>query len=144
MSVSVTVNANSTANRGEYTDPGQILDGSVTVTSSAAATLLLTIPAGRTWVGGIALSVSATAATAGLYKATINTSGAGAVPASAVNILTAHMSLVGTTPAGLATFSDYIGDVVVSAPAANAVTLTVTNSTATAMTSDANAVGVLL
>lgn len=144
MSVSVAVNANGVANRGEYTDSGQILDGSVTASNTVAAQTLLTIPAGRTWMGNISLSASATAATAGLYKATVNTAGSNAIPAAAINILTAHMSLVGASPAGLATFSDYVNDVVVVAPAGNAVTLTVTNSTATAMTSDANAVGILL
>lgn len=129
---------------GEYTNPNQILDGSVTATNTTSPQTIITVPANRTWIGTIVLSASATAATAGLYKATVNTSGANAIPANAINILTAHMSLVGASPAGLATFSDEIVDVIIVAPAGNAVTLTLTNSTATAMTSDANAVGILL
>lgn len=142
MSVSVNVTANGLNNRGEYTDPGQILVGAATATNVGTAQTLLTIPAGRTWVGSLAISGTNTAAAGATAIATIATAGSGVIPAAGA-LLKVHCSTVGTT-AGLAAANNNISDVVVVAPAANSVTLTLTNSTATTFTSDATAVGVLL
>lgn len=142
MSVSVNVTANGPNQRGEYTDSGQISVGAVSATNTAAAQTLLTIPAGRTWVGSIALAGTNSAAAGATAIATIATAGTNVIPAAGP-LLKVHCSTVGTT-AGLASQNNAISDVVVVAPAANSVTLTLTNSTATTFASDATAVGVLL
>lgn len=143
MGLGVNVTPNSTNQRGEYTDPGQILDNSATAANTAAAQTLLTIPAGRTWMGSIALAATNSTAGGSTATASIATAGTNVVPAAATVLLRVHCSTVGTV-AGLASQNNEIADVLVSAPAANGVTLTLTNSTATTFTSDATAVGILL
>lgn len=143
MGLSVPVTEWGTSQLGEYTSPNQILDGSATAANTVAAQTLITVPAGRTWMGAIALSATNTTAGGSTATATINTAGAGVIPAAAVNLLRVHCSTVGTV-AGLASQNNEVPDVTIVAPAGNAVTLTLTNSTGTTFTSDATAVGILL
>jgi hypothetical protein len=142
VSISVNVTPFGAAQSGEYTNPGQILANAVSATNTAAAQTLLTVPAGRTWLGSLALAATNTAAAGATGISTIATAGTGVVPAAGP-LLKVHCSTVGTT-AGLASQNNAISDVLVVAPAGNAVTLTLTNSTATTYTSDATAVGVLI
>jgi hypothetical protein len=125
--------------------PNQVVTGAATATNTTSPQTIITVPAGRTWVGSITLGATNSATAASNATAKVNTSGTGAIPAAAVNLLTVHCSLVGTTPAGLASQNNATpGDVVVQAPVGNSVTLTLTNSTATTFVSDATAVGVLV
>src|SRR5579863_7431590 len=128
---------------GGYESPSQILSGSATAANTAAAQTILTVPAGRTWSGSITIAATNTASSGTTATAQINTAGTGAIPANAVNLLKVHCSTVGTV-VGLASQNNQVGDVTVAAPIGNAVTLTLTNSTATTFTSDASAVGVLI
>lgn len=63
-----------------------ILAGRQTFSATTAATTLITIPAGRTWIGTIGASVdcaiAAASATAGQAAATFTTAGAGVTPAA--------------------------------------------------------------
>jgi hypothetical protein len=119
-----------------------ILSNAVTATNTTTPQTLLTIPAGRTWVGSIALAATNSAASGATAIASISTAGTGVTPAAGA-LLKVHCSTVGTT-AGLASQNNEIGPVTVVAPTGNSVTLTLTNSTATTFTSDATAVGALL
>lgn len=143
MSLSVNVVANGASQSGEYNNTGQILCGSATAANTAAAQTILTVPPGRTWQGRLSLTMTNQAATGTLVTANINTAGTNPIPAAAINLLTVQAGTAGTV-AGDTTNNGYMDDVLVAAPAANSVTLTLTNSTATTCTSSANAVGVLL
>jgi len=128
---------------GGYSGPAQILSGSATAANNGSPQTIITIPAGRTWNGSLAISMTNQATTGTSVSANINAAGAGVVPASTVHLLSVIAGTVGAV-AGDATNSNSTGDVTVSAPAANAVTLTLTNTTATTCMSMANANGVLI
>jgi len=123
--------------------PSNILAGSATAANTASAQTILTVPAGRIWQGDLSISLTNQATSGSLVSASINTAGTGAIPAPAVNLLTVQAGSVGTVTSDTSN-STTISDVYVAAPAGNAVTLTLTNSTATTCTSAANANGVLL
>jgi hypothetical protein len=128
---------------GSFENSGQILAGSATASNTVAAQTIITIPAGRTWNGSLAMGASNTATAGTIATATINPAGTGVVPAAAVNLLKVHCSTVGTV-ASNASANNAIGDITVTAPPGNSVTLTLTNSTATTFASDATASGVLI
>lgn len=143
MSVSVGVAANALANRGEYTDSGQILAGAATASNTVSAQTVITIPAGRTWVGSIVCGASNTTANTSIDTAQVKTAGATVTPAAGTALLTVHDSILGTTAVGPASQNNSINDVIIAA-GSSAATVTLTNSTATTFTSDCSAVGVLL
>lgn len=113
-----------------------ILDGFQTFTATAGATTLITIPAGRVWVGEVDVNVACAETAAGAVQAQataqIATSGAGVTPAAgiiatvqAVAGVNSATGTVGTQGHASNKFS-----LVVVAPVGNAVTLTVTPTVA--------------
>lgn len=73
---------------GRPTTPGgaDILDGLQTFAATTAATTVITVPAGRTWVGTIAISCACSNAGANAVAAVatgvVSTAGAGVIPAA--------------------------------------------------------------
>lgn len=144
MGVSVNAIANGISQVGEFTNPGQILSGSNTATNSTTPVTLITIPAGRTWIGALTIGATNSAAAGTTATAKITTSSASTIPSNSVNLLTVHCSTVGTT-AGLASQNNATpGDVIINNPTGSSITVQLTNSTATTFTSDATAIGILL
>ena len=123
-------------------DPSNILSGLAT---SNAATII-TIPAGRTWMGTVTISASAVVAVAGAAinaSARVSTAGSGVIPATGDYIrLDLGAPASGTALTGTASNSSISSPLTVSAPATNSVTLVlnVTNTTV----QNASAIGVLL
>ena len=115
--------------------------------ATADAATIITIPAGRTWKGKVTLAASLSAAlnTAAVAAVpTVSIAGAGATPAAgAILGRPLHVPLSTAT----ATNGSYVAgtadtDLIVTAPAGNAVTLTLQLGGATA--ASATAAGVLL
>jgi len=138
------------------TQPGapvaaNILVGFQSFTSTTGATTVITVPAGRTWQGTVAVSCAcqtvAATATAGQARAVISVAGAGATPAAgtvgaceAKNGANAATGTVGTQAANSVTFP-----LVVIAPGGNAVTVQVATTIAgTAGVVDVSASGALV
>jgi hypothetical protein len=122
-------------------DPSNILCGLAT---SNAATII-TIPAGKTWVGTIVLSASVAVASGGATinaSARVSTAGTGVVPAAG-DYVRVDLSAPASVAAGLGTGAtqDIQSPMIVTAPAGNTVTLVlnVTNTT----TQSASAIGTL-
>lgn len=119
-----------------------ILANSVTVANSLTQTTIITIPAGRLWVGDITgwVYASGTAA-ATTANALIRTLGTGVAPAAGtvVGYMLTHLAGTAGHPA-----TYVFNNVRVKAPPGNSVTLTVTNSLATLLVSSVSANGVLL
>lgn len=103
----------------------------------AAGATILTVPAGRTWIGTATLEVShaaAMGAAAATVTGSIDISGAGSTPAPGklVEIALAIPATTATAAIGAAdTLSVTIPDVVIVAPSANSVVLTVVAGGAT-------------
>ena len=138
------------------TQPGapvaaNILVGFQTFAATTGATTVITIPAGRTWQGTIAISCTcqtvAATATAGQARAVISVAGTGVTPAAgnvaaceAKNGANAATGTVGTQAANSVTFP-----LVVIAPGGNSVTVQVTTTIAgTAGVVDVSATGALV
>jgi len=119
-----------------------ILSGSATAANTAGAQTIITIPATRTWVGTVNVCMTNQAATGSLVTASVATAGTGVTPAAGT-VVAVQAGSVGTV-AGDATNTALSGQLYVTAPGGNSVTLTLTNSTATTCTSTAQANGVLL
>lgn len=117
---------------------GDIVSGGIQVDNSNTPTTVITIPAGRTWCGSVAVVGSNADTTQSLASTTVTTAGTGVVPAA------------GTIIAGVISRRDSAATVMthspvyVTAPGGNAVTLVVTNSRATTYSGAASANGVLL
>jgi hypothetical protein len=133
------------------TAAADILDGIQQLNASGGPITLITIPAGRTWVGTIAIQVTcendAAVATLGSVGASIATAGAGVTPA-ATNLLTVT-AYAGKNAAGgtVGTSGSAQGsiEVTVIAPAGNSVTLTVLAAVAASNAiANFSAVGALL
>jgi hypothetical protein len=110
--------------------PANILDGWTNVAGT-----LLTIPAGRTWIGVISITaslVNAAGAAAASARPTISTAGAGVIPAAGT-ILGCDLSVAISAAAanGNQDSNSVSQRLVVIAPAGNAVTLTTAASTST-------------
>lgn len=127
-----------------------IRNGRVAVAATTAATTLLTVPAGRTWVGEVGASVACTTypngTTAGLASAVISTAGAGVTPAAGnvfgVDAMTAQNLSTGGSGIGNSNFGSM--PLTVVAPAENDVTIQVAATiTGTAGRVDAFASGKL-
>lgn len=123
--------------------PSNILSGSADAVNTAAAQPIITIPAGRTWYGTVTCSMANLAATGTSVSAAVATAGTGVTPAVGTVLLKVICNTVGTV-AGEAANENVSGPLYVVAPSGNAVTLTLTNSTATTCTSTAQANGQLL
>lgn len=106
-----------------------ILDGTQTFTSTTAATTIITVPAGRIWIGSVVVSCAAQNAAAnavvGEARGTISIAGTGATPAAGtlfeVECLVGANAVAGTVGGGTANRG--IVRAVVIAPAGNAVTI---------------------
>jgi hypothetical protein len=123
---------------GVAPDPNNILSGTVTRTDTTSSGTLITIPAGRTWVGEVVVSIASTAAA--IVAATVTTAGTNAVPAAGTVV--ARVNVGGLTSGcftAQATFS-----VRAVAPAGNTISLFLINTSATANTSSATANGILI
>lgn len=128
-----------------------VLNGFQTFTATTGATTLLTVPAGRTWVGkvgaGCSTTVAAAGLTAGQARAVIATAGAGVTPAAgtvfAVEANAAVNAATGTV--GSSAQASQVMPLTVVAPGGNSVTLTVvTTQGGTSSRVDAWASGALV
>lgn len=118
-----------------------VLSNGVTV-AAAGSTTLLTIPAGRTWVGSVEAAIAAQnppVTATGTAGARISTTGAGVTPAAGVPYVAADVILAATVAGALsgvnANESADTPNLVVVAPGGNAVTLSLDVSTAGTVTS---------
>ena len=110
-----------------------VLDGRQTFTTTTAATTLVTVPQGRTWVGKVGAScsvaVTAAAATAGQSNAVFSIAGAGATPSGNIFGVDAKAGTNGATGTVGSQGSNFgATDLVVVAPAGNSVTIQVTTT----------------
>lgn len=113
-----------------------ILAGRQTFTSTTGATTLITVAAGRTWVGYIGASVSCAEVAAGtaapIATATFTTAGTNVVPAAGtyavVDARAGANAATGVVGDGCANFGSYVWTVV--APAGNSVTIQVASTNA--------------
>lgn len=115
-----------------------ILSGTVTVTNSVSPGTIITIPAGRQWVGEVSISLASTAAA--IVNAAVSVVGTGAIPATGTVVGRVHVG--GLTSGGFQTTATY--PIRAVAPSGNAISLWLTNSSATTNTSSASANGMLL
>lgn len=128
--------------------PADIIVGFLSHTASAGPSTLLTVPAGRTWIGTLAVAVAVDNAGAnaveGRARAVIATAGTGVVPAAGTIFACeakAGANVLGGT-VGSQGNNKLEVRAVVQAPAGNAVTLTLTSTIAgTAGVVDASAIG---
>lgn len=155
---SITVDGTVTANAGTgnftskpYTPAvADILCGGATITNSAAATTLITIPLNRTWYGSLGLNFHSAEGTPGanFRTAVITTAGTGVTPAAATILckVTSHQQVTpSTTVEGPYPGFAFVPWIYINAPVGNAVTVTCTLSVAaTTLTANAWANGVLL
>lgn len=116
----------------------RIISGGQLVSNSTTSTVVITIPAGRTWVGTVSVCAANNQTTAAMQNSRVVVVGTGAVPAATTPLAVA-ISWRDTAP-GVMT----VPNVYVVAPAGNAVTLELVNSTATAYSGSAVCAGYLL
>lgn len=130
---------------------GDILMGRLTFTATTAATTLITVPAGRTWVGHVGASVAcaltAAVTNAGRASAVISTAGTGVTPAAGdvfgVDALSGANAATGVVGNGSANSGSM--PLTVAAPAGNSVTVQVAcTCTGTTSRVDAYASGQLV
>lgn len=128
-----------------------ILNGFQSFTVTTAATTLLTVPAGRTWVGEVgatcSVGVAAASVTAGQARVVFATAGAGVTPAAGTvggcEALAGANAATGTVGSNGSARTRM--PLTVIAPAGNAVTVTVaTTQAGTASRVDAWASGALI
>lgn len=128
-----------------------VLSGRQAFTATTVATTIVTVPAGRTWVGqvgaSVAVGVNSASTTAGQASALLSVAGAGAIPAAGVYLgvdaLAGANAVTGLTGAQGSNYAAATWTVV--APAGNAVTIQVTATCAgTTSKVDAYATGVLV
>lgn len=123
---------------GSLADPNNILSGTVTVTNSTSPGTIITIPAGRQWVGDVSVSLASTGAA--IVAASVSVVGTNSVPATGTVV--ARVNVGGLTSGG---FQDSLTcRVRAVAPTGNSISLWLTNSSATTNTSSAAANGVLI
>lgn len=151
--VAVDSNGRLTANTVlNATAAANVLDGTLSQANVGGATTstLLTVPAGRTWRGEVAMAVAAqcpaASATTAFVDAVLNTAGTGVTPAAgaiaqlrAIAGINAAAGTVGTSG-----HNNIRVPVTIIAPAGNSVTLTVTATGGGANKTDSSALGELL
>ena len=128
-----------------------VLAGFQSFTSTTAATTVVTIPAGRTWVGTVGVScavgIAAASATAGQARAVVTTAGTGVTPAAGT-ILAAEAKVGANSATGTVGGSgsqSASAAFTVIAPAGNSVTIQVASTNAgTASVVDCYATGALV
>lgn len=119
------------------TNPGAVLSAVGIVSNSVTQTSVLTVPAGRTWVGTVTAIATSTATVASAQNVRAITAGTNVAPAVGAVLAVATggrdtTSTVQATPG-----------VTISAPAGNAVTVDLVNSTATTFTGTVFCYGLL-
>lgn len=127
-----------------------ILDGRQAFTATTGATTLITVPAGRVWVGVIgancAAQVAAASATAGEATAIFTTTGVGVTPAAGT-VFGVHCLVAANVAAGLVGTDGSEASstpFVIIAPVGNTVTIAVASTnTGTSSVVDAWAIGLL-
>lgn len=127
---------------------GDILDASLSHTATTAATTIITVPAGRTWVGYIfiscAVGIAAASTVAGQARGVISTAGTGPFPAAG-NYFPVEAKCGANAATGTVGMSgNNSGAVImtVTAPAGNSVTVQGTTTiTGTAGAVDYSAIG---
>ena len=127
-----------------------VLDGFNTTNATQAATTLITVPAGRTWVGTVTINCTAFANAASAVGATgtgiISTAGAGVTPVAG-NYLRCDASVGGNAAGGTVGDGDAnntTSPMVVAAPAGNSVTIQIASTVAGAAGQvSASAIGLL-
>lgn len=125
-----------------------VVNGYLTFTATTVATTLLTVAAGQTWVGQVgatcSVGIAAASATAGRARAVFATAGTGVTP-TAGTIFAVEAKVGANSATGTVGGSGNVANsmnVVVIAPAGNAVTVTVeTTNAGTASVVDAWASG---
>lgn len=120
------------------TDSANIVAGTGVATNTTSASTVLTIPAGRQFVGEVVVSIASTAAA--IVAATVQVVGTGAVPATTTVV--ARVNIGGLTSGGFCAAATF--KVRCQAPPGNSISLHLINSSATANTSSATANGVLI
>ena len=128
-----------------------VLTGFQSFTSTTAATTVVTIPAGRTWVGTVgvscAVSIAAASSTAGQARAVVTVAGTGVTPAAGT-ILAAEAKVGANAATGTVGGSESrsaTSPFTVIAPAGNSVTIQVASTNAgTASVVDCWATGALV
>lgn len=138
-SLSVDVNGNPTAVTAPT--PTSILSGGTTQTG-AGSTTIITIPAGRTWIGAIGVTATAQnppVTATGTLGVRISTVGAGVVPAASTPYVACDVALDATVTGALsgANGADNASNphLAVVAPAGNSVTLSLDISVTGTITS---------
>lgn len=127
-----------------------ILTGTFNVLATTAATTVITVPAGRTWVGTVAISCAcATAAagtTAGQARAVVTTAGTGVTPAGTVVACDARNGAnAATGTVGSQAANSLSVPLTVIAPAGNSVTVQAASTIAgSAASVDVACVGALV
>lgn len=128
-----------------------ILNGYLNFTSTTGATTLLTVPAGRTWIGHIGASVacrlSAASTANGRATATFTTAGTGVTPAAGTVLVIDSMAGTNAATGTVGTQGSNFGRIpfAIVAPAGNSVTIAVAaTATGTGPTVDAYASGALV
>ena len=123
----------------EFQTKQNILSGGNIVTNSITSTVLITVPAGRVWKGTISVVGLSAATTASMQNARVVTVGTNVLPPANTILAIAASQMQSSGPSEM-----QVTDVYVSAPAGNAVTINLINSTATTFTGTAACNGVLL
>lgn len=123
---------------GAAVDTSNILSGTVTVTNSTSPGTIITIPAGRQWVGDVTVSLASTAAA--IVAASVSVVGTGSIPSTGTVVC--RVNVGGLTSGG---FQDSVTcRVRAVAPVGNSISLWLTNSSAATNTSSASANGILI
>lgn len=119
-------------------NPGLVLSAYVRVSNSTTQTNVLTVPAGRTWVGQVTIQSSSQSGTAVLADTRAVTAGTGVLPVAG--------TVIGVAQSARDTTSTVftVDNVVVVAPASGPVTIDVINSTATTYIGGVSCFGYLL
>lgn len=115
-----------------------VISGGVQVDNSATPTTIITIPAGRTWVGSVSVCASNADTTQSLASTKVVTAGTGVTPAADTIIA----NVISRRDSAATVMTHY--PVYVTAPGGNAVTLQLVNSRATTYSGTASANGILL
>jgi hypothetical protein len=125
-----------------------IRHGYLSFAATTSATTLVTVPAGRTWTGTLAVAcataTAAASATAGVARAVVSVAGVGALPSGTVLAVEARAAAnAATGTAGDSGNSTLECPLVVAAPAGNDVTIQVA-ATVTNGVVDVTATGALV
>jgi hypothetical protein len=115
-----------------------VISGGVQVDNSTTPTTVITIPAGRTWCGSVAVCGSNADTTQSLATTSIVVTGANAIPAPATVIA----QVISRRDSAATVMTHY--PVYVTAPPGNVVTLQLVNSRGTTYSGVGSANGVLL